>query len=155
MPKSPPKQGSNRTGIKSGPNAQKTGPKPIAINWDQLAILAGLHCTQEEAAGYLGVSVQTLTNRYALEHEDETFGDFMRRHRDSGKAKLRVMQLESAKAGSVPMQIFLGKNWLNQSDKQEVSGKFTHALTHETLLQRIEERNNQKLIETENDDGSN
>lgn len=141
----PVKPGSNRTGIPSGPNAQKTGPKPQPIDWNQLAILAGLHCTQEEAAGYLGVSVSQLTLRYAMEHDDETFGEFMRRHRDSGKAKLRVLQLESAKSGSVPMQIFLGKNWLGQSDKQELSGTVNHVVSHESLLAQIEARN--KMLE--------
>ena len=111
--------GSNRTGVKSKPGVKKTGTPPKPIDWNQLATLAGLHCTQEEAAGFLGVSVSTLWARYEIEHNDESFGDFMRRNRDGGKAKLRVMQLESANKGSVPMQIFLGKNWLGQSDRIE------------------------------------
>ena len=36
-----------------------------------------------------------------------------------GKIALRRLQFQSAKEGSVPMQIFLGKQWLGQSDKPE------------------------------------
>lgn len=113
------KTGSNRANVKSGPNAQKTGPKPIPLDWNQVGTLAGLHATQAEIAGYIGISVSQLTLRYELEHDGETLGDFIRSKRDGGKAKLRVLQLESAKSGSVQMQIFLGKNWLGQSDKIE------------------------------------
>jgi hypothetical protein len=111
---------SNRTGIKSGPNAQKTGPKPIPIDWNQVGTLAGLHATQSEIAGYIGISVSQLTVRYELEHEGETLGEFIASKRDAGKAKLRVAQLKSAiENENVQMQIFLGKNWLGQSDKME------------------------------------
>lgn len=119
MAKSPPKQGSNRTGIKSGPNAKKTGIKPMPIDWNQVGILAGLHATQEEIAGYIGISRQGLSSRYEMEHDGEPIGEFIASKRDAGKAKLRILQLESAKQGSVQMQIFLGKNWLGQSDKME------------------------------------
>lgn len=151
MPKSPltgkpVKPGSNRTGIPSGPNAQKTGPKPTPIDWNQVGTLAGLHATQAEIAGYIGISVSQLTLRYEIEHEGETLGEFITSKRDSGKAKLRILQLESAKNGSVPMQIFLGKNWLGQSEKQELSGSITHAITHESLLAQIEARN--KMLES-------
>lgn len=128
MPKPPPKQGSNRTGIKSGPNAKNTHPTVKPIDWNQVGILAGLHATQDEIAGYLNISKTQLTTRFEVEHDGETLGDFIRSKRDGGKAKLRVMQLESAQKGSVPMQIFLGKNWLGQSDKIE------HAAAEKTPL---------------------
>jgi hypothetical protein len=122
------KPGSNRTGTKNSPTAGKPGRKPMPIDWNHVGILAGLHATQDEIAGYLNISKTQLTLRYEIEHDGETLGDFIRSKRDGGKAKLRVLQMESAKTGSVPMQIFLGKNWLGQSDKIE------HAATEKSPL---------------------
>ena len=48
------------------------------------------------------------------------------------------------------MQIFLGKNWLGQTEKQELTGNVNLSVTHETLLARIEAR--QKEIEAYKDE---
>jgi len=73
-------------------------------------------CTQSEIAEVLGVSLST------LEHDKE----FLRIHKkgiEAGKASLRRMQWKSAEGGNVTSQIWLGKQYLGQRDKQELTGK--------------------------------
>ncbi len=71
--------------------------------------LAAIQCTYPEIASTLGVSIDTLTR-----HQDfaATFKEEPRGERKS----LRRMQFESANRGNVTMQIWLGKQYLSQSD---------------------------------------
>ena len=41
---------------------------------------------------------------------------------EQGKASLRRMQYGAANKGNVTMQIWLGKQYLGQNDKQEITG---------------------------------
>lgn len=78
--------------------------------------LASLMCTDEEIASVLGVCVDTLTNR----NNGKTFSEYKKRGQETGKASLRRWQFDTARRGNATMQIFLGKNYLGQSDKTEV-----------------------------------
>lgn len=69
---------------------------------------AGLGCTLDEIAVLARCSVSTL-----LRHFDET----IKKGREDFKMSLRRLQFKSAKDGSVPMQIWLGKQYLNQKDR--------------------------------------
>lgn len=82
--------------------------------------LAGLMCTDEEIASVLGVCVDTLTNK----NNNKTFSECKKRGQESGKASLRRWQFDTAKRGNATMQIFLGKNYLGQSDKVEMEQTF-------------------------------
>ena len=55
----------------------------------------------------------TITNR---------FEDIYTKGKEEGKAKLRDVQLKSAMSGNVTMQIWLGKQYLDQTDKTNISG---------------------------------
>lgn len=79
--------------------------------------LSTMMCTDEEIASFLGVSVDTLTNKY----NGETFAECKKEGQSNGKVSLRRMQFKSAEAGNVTMQIWLGKQWLNQTEKQETT----------------------------------
>jgi hypothetical protein len=84
---------------------------------DKIKILASAQHTQPEAAALLGISIRCFeeflrANKNAREVWDEG--------RESGKASLRRMQFKNAQAGNVTMQIWLGKQYLGQKDKQEV-----------------------------------
>lgn len=98
----------------------KRGPKPIAIDADQLHKLAAMHCTMKEMAAFFDCSVDTLERNYA---------DVISKGREQGKIKLRRLQWQSAEKGIYAMQIFLGKNLLNQSDKIETENKNTNTDT--------------------------
>ncbi len=113
------KAGGNRTGVPSGPNAKKTGPKPIEINWPQVETLAAIYCTIGEICSYLGISHDTLAYRCEREH-GKTLKEYIGSCRDKGKANLRKAQYQTAVTkGNVQMQIWLGKQLLGQSEKIE------------------------------------
>ena len=85
-----------------------------------IAKLAGIMCTDEEIAAmmsdqYVSVSVDTLTN----ENNGATFAECKEKGQAQGKASLRRNQFKLAE-NNASMAIFLGKNWLGQTDKQEV-----------------------------------
>ena len=95
---------------------QKRGRKPIDIDYDMAEKYSSIMCTQSEIASLLGVSLSL------LEHDPE----FLRIHKkgmESGRASLRRMQYLNANKGNATMQIWLGKQYLGQKDKQEITGK--------------------------------
>lgn len=82
----------------------------------QIEGLARIQCTQREAAAVLRV------------HRD-TFAAFLGTHEkaqeawdnglEQGKASLRRMQFKNAENGNATMQVWLGKQWLDQRDKTD------------------------------------
>ena len=88
------------------------------INYDLVSKLAMIQCTQEELAEVLGISVRTL-------QRDKEFCRVFKKGIESGKSSLRRLQWKTAEAGNATMQIWLGKQYLRQTDKQElgVSGE--------------------------------
>lgn len=100
-----------------GPRGHRT---KIEIDFELLEGLCKIQCTAEEIAGVMGVSVDTIGRRIE-EKESITFADYYKKHSDAGKASLRRLQFKHAKKNP-GMAIFLGKNLLRQSDKQEITG---------------------------------
>jgi hypothetical protein len=95
--------------------SEKTLPgRPrVEIDLELVYALAKIHCSVSEIAGILGVSKDTINRRC---------GDIMERARDEGRMSLRRAQFHKAiNEGNVVMQIFLGKNWLGQSDNPVAS----------------------------------
>ena len=72
--------------------------------------LAQRFWTKSEIAAFLNCHSDTITNR---------FQDIFIKGQEQGKTKLRDVQLKSAMSGNVTMQIWLGKQYLKQTDKQE------------------------------------
>ena len=100
------------------------GGRPIKLISEQgkvfIAKLAGIMCTDEEIAAmmsdeYESISVDTLTN----ENNKATFAECKEKGQATGKASLRRNQFRLSESNAA-MAIFLGKNWLGQTDKQEV-----------------------------------
>jgi hypothetical protein len=73
--------------------------------------LAGVGCTNEEIATLLGCSHDTIERRFA---------GSLRKGRAKLKMSLRRQQVKKAKEGSVPMLIWLGKQYLDQRDRHEI-----------------------------------
>ncbi len=96
----------------------KRGPKAASPNWDEIEKLAQFQCTQEEIAWFCGLSVDTLERACRRELKIK-LAEFIEEKRSKGKSKLRVRQLQLAYAGNPAMLIFLGKQYLGQSDKVE------------------------------------
>lgn len=97
---------------------QKTGGSPRLIlntrGKEMVEKLAALMCTDEEIAGILDVSVDTLTNK----NNKDTFTEYKIKGQSRGKLSLRRYQFKLAEK-SAPMAIFLGKNYLGQKDNVE------------------------------------
>jgi len=87
----------------------KLGRPKKYVDLEMVEKLAHIQCTQTEIASTLGVSVDTLSRH-------KHFAAVYKRGSEGGRKSLRRMQFESASKGSVAMQIFLGKNYLGQSD---------------------------------------
>lgn len=83
----------------------------IKIDEDQLLKLAAMHCTNVEIAAFFDVSKDTIERNYAA---------ILAKGREQGKIKLRRLQWTSAEKGNVVMQIWLGKQYLGQTDKNEI-----------------------------------
>lgn len=99
------------------------GGRPrLEIDMKELDKLCTLQCTAEEIASWFDCSVDTIENRIK-EHSGLGFSEYFAKKRGKGKISLRRKQFETAMSGNVTMQIFLGKNYLGQADKQEVDHK--------------------------------
>ena len=101
------------------------GRPKIPIGKEEFEKLCSLQCTEEEIAGFFNCSIDTICNWCKATYKDDkgnplTFSDIYKVKSAGGKISLRREQWKSAKKGNVTMQIFLGKNWLGQTDKAEV-----------------------------------
>jgi len=96
----------------------KGGRPRLEIDLDLASRLASIMCTGEEIADVLQVSYNTVERR-VKEETGLGFGDWLKRHQAVGKSSLRRMQWKTAESGNVTMQIWLGKQYLGQSDKVE------------------------------------
>lgn len=96
----------------------KGRPKKIlnATGIDTIKQLSRIQCTDEEIASVLGVSVDTLTRAA----NKDIFEEAKASGKEAGKASLRRMQFKTAEAGNATMLIWLGKQYLGQTDKQDV-----------------------------------
>jgi len=84
--------------------------------------LAAIGCTDVDIAEFYGCSDRHVRGRY-------------REALDAGRARmkrrLRIAQLKAVKQGNIAMMIWLGKQYLGQSDKQEMT-------THGGVLRIVE-----------------
>jgi len=87
-------------------------PKKYNIDTEQVEKLAGLGCSNTEIASFFGVGEHVIRKSYA---------EFLEKGRDKGKIRLRQWQMKAAERGNVAMLIWLGKQLLGQSDKQEIT----------------------------------
>ncbi len=75
--------------------------------------LSSIMCTEEEIATIIGVGLDTLHNS----DNEELFRNAIKRGRTTGKQSLRREQYKLAMKGNVKMLIWLGKQYLGQSDR--------------------------------------
>lgn len=148
----------------AGKTAKKVGRPRINIDWEMAKRLCEIHCTQEEIASVLKVSVDTL-DRAAIRKFNHSLSEFMSIHSETGKASLRRMQWEACmgvppqlakdnngnviidrkgKPTVIPgippsptMQIWLGKQYLGQVDKHEITGKNGQELMNQPIIHVI------------------
>ena len=92
--------------------------------WASIEEMCNILCTGEEIAGVLGVSYDTLEKRIKETHEI-SFTEYYKKHGSKGKRSLRRLQWKAAEAGNTSMLIWLGKQWLGQTDRQESEATIT------------------------------
>jgi len=105
---------------------KKPGPKLLDIDPKKVEALASYGCTNTEIASFFGCDKSTITKRFSIN---------VTKGKESGKIRLRQKQFETAMKGNVAMLIWLGKQTLEQSDKQDIehSGKIDGKLTIEVI----------------------
>ena len=96
----------------------KTGRPRKEIDIKQFESLCGMMCTEEEIAGFFDCSVDTIEN-WSKRTYGETFSEVYKKKSTTGKISLRRAQFRLAEK-SAAMAIFLGKNYLGQTDHMEI-----------------------------------
>jgi hypothetical protein len=108
---------SERTGLpKQGQQGEGGGRPRFEINYEDVERLGKMKCTQEEIAAFLGCSVDTLLR-------DEKFCELYKRAIENGRMSLRRLQWAAAEGGNPTMLVWLGKQYLGQTDKQQLTGE--------------------------------
>jgi hypothetical protein len=93
------------------------------IDMSQVEIMGKFRATHETMADYFGVCVRTI-ERYMSDEE----GEFCRVYKKgfaNCKLKLSEAQVNLAMEGNATMLVWLGKQHLDQKDKQEIDNNVT------------------------------
>ncbi len=98
---------------------KKKGRPLIEIDWDKVDGMCKIQCTGEEIASVLDIHYDTLQTACKRE-KGMIFSEYLPQKALSGKASLRRVQWKTATGGNPTMQIWLGKNMLDQTDKKEI-----------------------------------
>lgn len=89
----------------------------ITLDENVIRELASKGRTLKEIAAYLGVSESTIYRNYA---------NVVKQGRTLMEGSLRAKQFELAEQGNPTMLIWLGKQYLGQSDKSEIESTVRH-----------------------------
>lgn len=98
---------------------KKMGRPEIPVSIAQFEKLCSFQCSKLEIASWFECSEDKI-ERWVKKTYGMTFAAVFAQKRAKGLVSLRHRQYSKALEGSVPMLIFLGKNYLGQSDKVEV-----------------------------------
>jgi hypothetical protein len=97
--------------------ANRVGRPYKEINQTEFEKLCGIQCTEKEIEAWFGVTDKTLDG-WCVRTYDRKFSDIYKEKAEAGKISLRRKQWHLADK-SASMAIFLGKNYLGQTDKIE------------------------------------
>lgn len=87
------------------------------IDFDNFKKLCELQCTLSEVASFFDCNEKTI-ERWCKRELKMDFVDAFKKYSAAGKISLRRWQFKMAEH-NVAMAIFLGKNWLGQTDRVE------------------------------------
>ncbi len=98
------------------------GRPKASIDWDIVDKYLQAHCDGAAIAGLFGIHPNTLylacEEKYKI-----NFSEYSAKKRGEGKEMLRAKMFEQAMAGDKTMLIWLSKQYLGMSEKQEVEHK--------------------------------
>ena len=92
----------------------------ILIDWTTVDQLLEAQCHGTEIADYLGIHVNTLY-RKCEEDNSLRFSEYSRIKKSKGQAYIKAKQFKLMADGSERMSIWLGKQYLGQRDKRDVT----------------------------------
>lgn len=118
----------------------KMGRPRIEINQEQFEKLCSYQCTEEEIAGLFKCSVDTIEN-WCKRTYGETFSEVYKKHSAVGKLSLRRAQFRLAEKNAA-MAIWLGKQYLDQKDKQVIESEADGMLLD--LINGLKERDKEE-----------
>lgn len=104
--------------------------------WDQLDALI-IWASEEYCAEKLGINIETLATRIK-ERFGMSFPEYKYKRKETMRINLLKKQYDVAMAGNVSMLIWLGKNELGQSDKNESKIEVTD-ISDDELLKKAKE----------------
>ncbi len=107
----------------------------IPIDKQTFEKLCGLQCTEQEIADWFNCSPDTI-ERFCKRTYKMRFAEVFNQKRSIGKISLRRMQWKLAEK-SAPMAIFLGKNYLGQTDERKQQVELTAQEREQTKLDGI------------------
>jgi len=110
------------------------GRPKIEINWDVVDDLCEVQCTSDEICAALKISEDTL-ERACKRDKKCLFADYSKQKRRAGFVSLRHKQFEMAMAGDRTMLIWLGKQYLGQSENIEERRNFEKDVTPVGLIE--------------------
>ena len=92
------------------------------VDFEQFEKLCTMQCTQKEIMDFFNIQSKDTINARIREHygENECFKSVYERFKSGGKIAIRRKQFQVGMSGNTSMLIWLGKNWLDQSDKQDI-----------------------------------
>lgn len=116
------------------------GGRPPALQPDKrtLATIRGLgriQATTRECAAVLGVSHPTFLS-FLQKHSEAA--EVLDQGKQMGTRSLRRQQFKAAENGNPTMLVWLGKQYLGQSDKQEIAATVTADVTHHDARSKLE-----------------
>lgn len=120
------------------PTGRKVGRPEKHIDKEQFEKLCFLQCTQIEFEGFLNVDDMTL-NKWCKKTYGMNFSEVYKLKKGNGKVSLRRKQWQLAETNPT-MAIWLGKQWLGQTDKQEVAVSVNDDDTVREMEQYFENR---------------
>jgi hypothetical protein len=97
-----------------------------------------MQCTDEEIAAWFGVSTRTVERR----RKSRVFADTIERGKAKGRISLRRAQLKMLEHGSATMGVWLGKQYLGQTDEMNINGNLQLVIAHPGSLTSGEMRSN-------------
>jgi len=106
----------------------------IEIKQEHFENLCNLQCTLDEIAGFFRCSPDTIEN-WCKRVYKERFSEVYKKYSQNGKISLRRYQYKLAEHNA-SMAIWLGKQWLNQTEKIEATTSFEDLSPLAELLKR-------------------
>lgn len=116
----------------------KMGRPKKPISKVQFEKLCQMQCTEVEIASFFGVCEDTLNKWCKETYDGKTFSETFEEKRAGGRASLRRTQWQLANK-SAAMAIFLGKQYLGQTDKVETKSEVKTTGVLNDVLQQLKD----------------